>query len=381
MNISTIEELEAKITLLEAENKLLKQKEFNFLKALPEIVFMVDINERVTFLNNSCFDKFKLNSSALKAGLYLSDIITNTSLIQLRKKLKNHVSDNNVNSIEVTAIKQNGVEFPMIAFFSRIFENNTLVGFIGHGFDTSNHKAIEQKLTESNYAKVKFFSIIAHDLKNPFNSLVGFSNLLLANLEKYPIEKTREYIGYISRSANQAFLLLDNLLEWSRAQSGKLEIVPEHINIIQAIEETTGLLQTNIEKKEITLLTKGSANIYGYADYNMIKTVIRNVLSNAIKFTYRRGTIKIHASVIENYAVIEIIDNGIGICPENLKTMFNIDNEFNTLGTERENGTGLGLVLCNEFMTQNHGSIEVDSKLGEGSTFRLKIPLFEGFVD
>lgn len=371
---SSLEILENKIARLEAENRALKEKEFQLLSTLPEIVFMLDIYEKLVFLNNTCIDKFQLRDTDIDNGLYLKDILTPDSLIKIRKLYLKEGRREQLNA-ELTGISKNNSTFPFAVYFSRLENEGILYGFIGIGFDLTEREGILNKLKEADLAKMKFFSIIAHDLRNPFNSLVGFSSLLLTNFDKYTPEKIKEYLQYMSKSANQGYQLLENLLEWARANTGKIEINKEYFNLVNVINDAINLLVSNASKKNINIIFQSTPSLTIYADQNMIRTVIRNLLSNAIKFTHRNGWVSISVSQENEFALVEVKDNGIGIKHDDLKNLFSLSRETNSIGTERETGTGLGLNLCYEFMNLNNGKIEVTSELNEGSSFKISIPL------
>jgi PAS domain S-box-containing protein len=370
-------EYKKRIHELEAENRTLREREFTILKALPEIVFIVDLNERFIILNDTCKEIFQISPDKLDYNVQLKDLLIPESLMHLRKLVLKEGNTGSFHAKELKGIRQDGKIFPFTAYFSRLVENNNLIGFIGVGFDISERIDIESKLKEANLAKMKFLSIIAHDLRNPFNSLVGFSTLLLTNYAKYNDDKKREYIQHMANAANQGYQLLENLLEWAKANTRKIDISPVMFDLGNIMLETSKLLEGNATKKEITVKIEHEGRVAVYADQNMIRTVIRNLLSNAIKFTNRKGTIILRATLSSDAAYLEVIDNGVGIKPENLSNLFSLSSEITTLGTERERGTGLGLIMCYEFINLNNGFISVDSIYGKGSTFRVKLPVMK----
>jgi two-component system sensor histidine kinase/response regulator len=368
--------LEEKIYLLERENKSLKQREFSVLKSLPEIVFMINTDESFSFLNNTCFERFQISEFELKQKVYIKEIITPESLFYLRKL---YVANNHADTIhaeELTGIQKDGGHFQFTAYFSKIYNNNKLIGFIGIGFDIADRKNIENRLREANLAKSKFLSIIAHDLRNPFNSLVGFSSLLLTNYDRYSSTKIKSYIQHMSTAATQGCQLLENLLEWARANTGKIDFNPLTINLNQTAYDAYELLIASATKKEISIKMNIPDTIHVFADSNMVLTIFRNLISNAIKFTPRNGEVVVFAYENTEYAFIEVVDNGIGIAADKLANIFSLNNDYSSVGTEKEHGTGLGLILCNEFIVMNKGKIEVESKVGEGSTFRISLPRY-----
>jgi PAS domain S-box-containing protein len=373
----SIEELEKRITLLETENRTLKQREFSILRALPEIVFMIDINERFVFLNNTCLEKFKLSNRDIERNISLREVISGESLYHLRKLYLGEPNQETLHAREINGIRKDGSRFPFTAYFTKLMENGKIKGFIGVGFDLTEIITIEKQLTEANLAKMKFLSIIAHDLRNPFNSLLGFSTLLLANYDRYTDDKIKEYLKYMSRSASQGHQLLENLLDWARANARKMEINPETFDLQNTIIETVGLLSGIASKKSITLSQYIGEFCNVYADQNMIRTIIRNLISNAIKFTPRGGLIKITARNENDITVVDVADNGIGISEDKVTNLFSLSSDYSTLGTEKETGTGLGLILCSEFIALNKGTIEASSIPGNGSIFTIRIPRFK----
>jgi len=243
---------------------------------------------------------------------------------------------------------------------------------------SNSYKKIQQqaeKLAESNATKDKFFSIIAHDLKNPFTSILGFSNLILGNKSKFSEEDIINFVTQISDSAKNTFKLLENLLTWSRSQTGKLEYYPIVLNINSIICNSKSLIQYIAQGKNITIEFDVEKNIEVFADENMINTVIRNLLSNAVKYTHKGGKIVLKAVSQNNQLLIEISDNGVGIPPQKIEKLFKISEKVSTLGTENEAGTGLGLLLCKEFVEKNGGKIWVESTQNIGSKFFFTLPL------
>jgi len=232
----------------------------------------------------------------------------------------------------------------------------------------------ESELREANAAKDKFFSIIAHDLKNPFTSIQGLSELLLKDYEGYDKEEVLTLIKMINDASRQTHNLLENLLNWSRAQTGRMSIEPTGINIHDSIELIFSLYEGNSREKNLLMLNKVNAGTQAYGDANMVPTILRNLISNAIKFTKPRGKITVSAKIHRDFMDISVNDTGIGIPEDMHEKLFRIEENVTRTGTANEEGTGLGLVLCKEFAEKNNGSIKVNSKPGKGSTFILRLP-------
>ncbi|MBN1181988.1 MAG: PAS domain S-box protein [Bacteroidales bacterium] len=241
-------------------------------------------------------------------------------------------------------------------------------------FEKSLQKS-EKELQELNATKDKFFSIVAHDLKNPFGSVMNFANLILSNLETLEHERIIKYVSAIFETSKQGFNLLENLLEWSRSQTGKIIYNPTNLSINSLTESNISFVEHAAAKKEISIQNMLEEKLTAYADPNMTSTVLRNLLSNAVKFTNTQGKIKIYNIKRKNYLELFIEDNGVGIPKEELNKLFKIDEDYTTRGTDNEKGTGLGLIIAKEFVTKNKGEIKVKSKEGKGSIFSFTLPL------
>lgn len=236
-------------------------------------------------------------------------------------------------------------------------------------------KKRETELEQLNAMKDKLFSIISHDLRNPLSNVINFSELIKMNHEMYTVDKLLQYNDYIYQSASTISSLLDNLLTWSRSQRDKITIKAENISIRQIARDCIELLQTTAVNKNINLINSITEKLMVYADNEMTTTVIRNLLSNAIKFTYKNGTVSIVAKKIKNEVIISILDNGIGIAPDKLETLFQSYETGTGTGTDGEKGTGLGLIICKEFIEKNGGKIWVESEIDKGSAFHFSLPV------
>ncbi len=233
----------------------------------------------------------------------------------------------------------------------------------------------EQELRLLNASKNKFFSIIAHDLKNPLHAVLGYSSLLSKNYDLYTENERRKFAGDIHQSTNNIFRLLQNLLEWSKSQTGRLEFAPFEIEFRRILENSVSVLHTLAEQKKIQLTFNSSNDLKVFADPIMIETVLRNLINNAIKFTPENGQIEITTEETEYQAVIKVNDTGVGISEEDIPNLFRIDSKVKRRGTNNEDGSGLGLILCREFVDKHNGAIWVESTPGKGSSFSFTIPV------
>ena len=239
---------------------------------------------------------------------------------------------------------------------------------------TRGIKENETKLKELIVTKDKFFNIVAHDLKNPFTSLLGSSELLYDNIGEMTQDNVRKLALILNDSAKGGYAILQNLLDWSRSQTGLLKFNPEKINIRNIIDENIDNLQLQTTNKEIKMFSRLKDDLIIYADKNMINTVLRNLLSNAVKYTFKGGSIIVMTENNKKAVTVTVKDSGIGIKKEYMDTLFRLDNSLSLPGTEKEQGTGLGLKLCKEFTQKMGGKIWVKSIFGEGSEFKFTIP-------
>ena len=240
---------------------------------------------------------------------------------------------------------------------------------------TAELRESEMQLIESNAAKDRFFSIIAHDLRNPFNSILGFLDLLTGEDSDIPDDDRKTILLQMKMASIKTFDLLENLLTWARAQRGSLPFEPAILPLHEIIADNLSLFDTAASSKNITLINLGKEDFTVFADRNMISTVVRNLISNAIKFTFPGGTITIGMKLQDRESVLVYVkDNGMGIPANILENLFKIETRTMVKGTSNETGTGLGLILCKEFIEKNGGTMLVTSNLGYGSTFTFTLP-------
>lgn len=232
-----------------------------------------------------------------------------------------------------------------------------------------------QKLRELNATKDKFFTIISHDIRNPITSILMMAEILRYSTERISKEELTEKIGSIIEAIKRVFSLFDNLLRWARTQTGSISFIPENIELSALIDKVITLLDVELTNKNIKFHSGVNSNIIVFGDRNMLETIFRNLISNAIKFTGSSGSINVLAELNNSEAIITIRDTGLGISREDIKKLFRIDENFKTKGTANEVGSGLGLILCKEFIEKHGGQIWVESVQGKGSDFKFSIPV------
>lgn len=272
-------------------------------------------------------------------------------------------------------IKDELTSFALIHLFILIIG---LIGLLAFYKKTSSHfieiSKKNDELVKLNATKDKFFSIIGHDLKGPFNAVIGYSELLELDVKEKDYDGVEEYAGIIKNASLRAMSLLNNLLEWSNSQTGRMEYRPEKFDIVGLIDEVTMFLCDAARQKSIVLVRETPSETIVFADKAMIGTVLRNLISNAVKFSFFGGKIVILLDHFTDETVVSIKDNGVGISIEDQEKLFRIDTNHSTIGTHQEMGTGLGLILCKEFIEKHGGTISVESDPGNGSRFYFTIP-------
>lgn len=231
-----------------------------------------------------------------------------------------------------------------------------------------------QELEESNATKDKMFSVISHDLRAPLGGIKSMLDLIYEDKNSGK-EISRKSLDSLKRAADKTYNLLENLLYWSRSQSGRLVYEPEEINLFDLVVENVELLKTMIDSKNINIINTVPEHLNAYADRNMIKTVIRNLIYNAVKYTQKEGEIKLYSKKEKDNVLLSVEDNGIGITSENMEKILNRKEYFTTYGTGREKGSGLGINLILDFLDKNHGQLYIESEYGKGSVFSFSLPV------
>jgi len=371
-------------------------KEFNQLEKKE-----IQVEEKFRQLIKNSFDTLVLldsdgiqrfvSESCEKSHGYRPDELTNISVIdemihpddqeKVVAEFQNILNNTGFGGVQYRHRAKNGGWVYLEAFGSNQIYNPHINAVVLNVRDITERKIAEQKLKENetrlqelNATKDKFFSIIAHDLISPFHSIIGFSDLLSDQLDRQDYEGLEKYVTIIKNSSQLALDLLLNLLEWSRMQTGRVEFNPEYFEIVKLIKEVSNLLIGFAEQKSITIYLELPHNLPVFADKAMISTILRNLISNGIKFTNSGGEITISAEQEDDQLVVSVSDNGIGIKPEAIDKLFRIEESYSTIGTRNEKGTGLGLLLCKEFVEKHDGELWIESEVSKGSIFKFTIP-------
>jgi PAS domain S-box-containing protein len=279
-------------------------------------------------------------------------------------------------------LHKNGGWVYLEAYGTNQLDNPEIKSIILNVRDVTERKQAEQiikeneiKLRELNFAKDKLFSIIAHDLRSPFQNIIGLSQLLIGDEKEGYVAQSEMYADLINSTARDTLVLLDNLLNWAKSQTGQLSFNPKKTILSSIIREGINISNSRAFFKNISLNINQPENVEVYADENMVMLILRNLITNAIKFTNPGGKIDVNVIPGIKYVEISILDNGVGMDEEKIKTLFNISSNTSSFGTENEKGSGLGLVLCKEFVEKQNGKIWVESAVGKGSNFKFTLPI------
>jgi two-component system sensor histidine kinase/response regulator len=266
---------------------------------------------------------------------------------------------------------------------ANIMVDNERIGLVGVFTDITHIRQVEvalrdseQKLIQANRTKDRFFSIIAHDLKNPFHAILGLSHLLKTNYGIISEDDRRNIADNIHHATENTFQLLINLLDWARLQEGKIRVKPEKLDLHEIADECINLLKPKIAERKLHASLDIDFDIKVCADKNMIRTIFRNLVGNAVKFTEYGGSIHIAARKVLKNVEVMVTDTGIGINREDLRQLFKLDKQGLIHSPDGTQGTGLGLILCKEFIELNQGRIWAESAVGEGSIFYFTLPFY-----
>ena len=344
------------------------------------IVINADENSTIRTVNDATLNLLDYNNNEL-IGNSVNKIINLELLNDLNTdKLKDKL---NVRDIETTYKTNTGEEIP-VSLSATILKNRRgeVYGALYVARDIRERKEAERKINEYvkqlkhlNASKDRFFSIIAHDLRNPFTAVLGFADILAKDAHELNPDEIKEFSSGLYSQSKAIYDLLENLLEWSRIQTGSMKYNPANINLCEFVNELMGVFSSLVSQKKIGLNINCDPGIKVFADENMLSTVFRNLTSNAIKFTNETGSVFINAKEFDDkFVEVSVKDTGVGIPLDAQEKLFKIDEHLSTKGTNNEEGTGLGLILCKDLITKNGGEINMESEEGKGTTFKFTIP-------
>jgi PAS domain S-box-containing protein len=331
---------------------------FNMIYGCTQGNYQIGFNEFIKFIHPDDVDIIKIN-------------------------IEEGIKSDKTMSFEFRIIRPDG-DIRNISAYGKITKDKTNkpVKYIGINMDISESKKAEQIIKESetklhqlNADKTRFISILSHDLKSPFNNILGLSEVLSEDIRKLDIVEIEDIANEINKSARSTFNLLEDILLWAKTQQGKIPFKPQILNFRDICKNILEVLKPNADAKNITINCSTADHVNVFADIYMIKTVLRNLVSNAIKFTNFGGAININAEINSGNVTISVSDNGIGIPPDSMAKLFKITEVITTTGTAKETGSGLGLLLCKDFVEKHHGKIWIESEVGKGSDFKFTLPI------
>ncbi len=361
--------------------QLLEQKVYleSLLENLPTAVAIININGKIIRFNYSFTELFGYELSDVY-GQSLIDLIAKDNPDEYLEFITSCVNGKTCR-MENSITAKNYDKKIVLQIGTPIVVNNNEIGVYVIFTDITSIKQGEialrenaENLEELNRTKDKFFSIIAHDLRSPIGNLVLFIDVLHKNFHKYQTEEVFDIITTLKDSTNKLYTLIKNLLEWSKLQITSNKIELQVIELDSIIIDTIDIMKPIADSKSISLIIGELSHVSAKCEKNMISTILRNLISNSIKFTESSGTINIYYTVKENFVEISVKDSGIGMPPEVIEKLFKLDKLITTVGTQREKGTGLGLILCKEFVEKCGGELFIESKIEEGSRIYFQLP-------
>lgn len=363
--------------LLNAE-KQLKESEEKFRSIMEhsaDAIFITNQEGKYIYTNKAASDMLGYSPEELKSKT-IADMSPPEKMAEYFEVFKQILSGNDKVLTEIVLIKSNGT-FILTELSAVLLPDGTVYGscrdITERKFAENKVKDLNKKLFELNMDKDRFMAILGHDLKSPFNNLLGLSGVLLDDLTKLSREEINDLALNINITAKKTYTLLEDILIWARTQQGKIPFKPQKLRLCDICNQILEILRKTAEKKKISIDYVGQEDLVVFADPDMLKAILRNLFTNAIKFTNSNGTVRASAVEDDGKVLITVSDNGIGIDPENISKLFDISQVLSTPGTDGESGTGLGLLLCKDFVEKHGGRIWVESEPGKGSKFRFTI--------
>lgn len=361
------------------ENKV---KFKHLIKNSFDMLVLLNSNGVQHYVSESCFNILGYQPEELVNIPVIEQMIHPDDKKHTYKALQKLINNSNQGGVQYRHRHKNGGWVYLETFGTNQLNNPSVKSVVLNVRDITKRKNAvrtlqekEAQLKELIATKDKFFAIISHDLRSPFNNILTCSNLLAEKMHNKDYDEIEELSQIIQQSSQQAMNLVSNLLEWSRTQTGRIKLTPEHFKLETLTDEAIHLLNDSAKHKSIIVSKKLQHNSPIYADKSMISCILRNLLSNAIKFTNIGGQITIRDKQQNNNLIVTISDNGVGLKKEAIDKLFRIEYRQSTKGTKKETGTGLGLLLCKEFIEMHDGKIWATSEPQKGSSFCFQLPL------
>lgn len=346
-----------------------------------DIVVLLDENGNQTFVSPSCEYILGYKQKELTNLSVIDEMIHPDDKEYVRQALNEIITEKSNGGAQYRHLHKDGHWVYLEAFGNNLLDDPVINSVVLNVRDITERKNAEKQLLENekrlkelNATKDRFISIIGHDLKNPFNTIIGFSELLLDDIINDNYSDIQQYAQIINDSSHRVNQLLNNLLKWSRTQSGKISFKPEEFNLVHVLHDIQALLSETARNKNIAIELPDYKEQMIKADVDMTHTILRNLISNGIKFTPKGGKVSVQINASKDKTVVSVTDNGIGLKKEKLDNLFRIESNETTTGTNGEKGTGFGLLLAKEFVDMHNGEIWAEKNEGKGVTFKFSLP-------
>ncbi|MGK9477965.1 PAS domain S-box protein [Melioribacter sp. OK-6-Me] len=365
------------------------EREHNFFKVLmnnvPDTIYFKDRQSRFTMINEAQAKLLGINNPADAIGKTDFDFFTKEHAEAAYADEQEIIKTGKPLIYKVEKVRRGSdkkfiwVSATKVPVFDK---SGNVKGIVGISRDITHFKEAEdqlksltEELKELNETKDRLFSIIAHDLRNPFISLLGISNIILEEYNDLSEDEKLEYLTEIETSAKSAYDLLENLLYWSRTQTNNISYSPQKFNLSDVISRNIRLLSFAASSKKINLINNAENNLWAYGDPDLVDIIVRNFISNAVKFTPEGGKVEVVTKILNDEIKVIVEDSGIGMSKEKIEGLLKYNKVESSLGTNKEKGTGLGLLLCKDFIEMNNGKMEIDSYPGQGTriSFTIKV--------
>jgi len=367
------------------KQEIIKDSEFRFknmANTAPVMIWIADVDGLFSFVNNVWLE-YAGGELGNQLGMNWLNNVHPEDSNKLLTKYQASFKKKESFSIEFRFKDMNETyNWMVIKGKPRFSQENIYMGFIGSCINIQDQKDIEAKIINLNKELMetitnrdKFFSIISHDLRSPLGGVMGILDILNSSYESLDEGEKKEIISDATLVSKTTYTLLENLLEWSRIQTGTIYYQPENLQIHRLAENISQLYAQNLKSKNIAFNNDTKPDHLIFADKSMTETILRNLVSNAIKFTNPGGLIRVSSSIENEVLIVEVKDSGVGIDNENIANLFMGDISVSTKGTAKESGTGLGLIICKEFVEKQNGKIWAESKKNEGSSFFFSVPI------
>jgi len=372
------------LTHQKMQSELIKESQLRFeniANSAPVMIWITDVNGLFTFVNK-IWSEFTNRTTGEELGLnWIQDVHpddANYLISVYQKSIVERVSF--VHQFRLKR-KDNDFRWLMMNGVPRFNETDVFLGFIGTCIDITHQKEdedyikkINDELENANKNKDKFFSIISHDLRSPLSGIMSLLDIIVTDYDSLEEDEKKEILLEAAKTSKSTFTLMENLLDWSRVQTGQISYEPQNISLNLILVSIKNLYYQKFKEKEITINFECDTDCFVFADSNMTEAILRNLISNAIKFTPNFGSINILFNEYENDILIKVKDTGVGMDQTQISKLFKIDMTHSTVGTSGERGTGLGLLLSKELIEKQGGKIWIESVVNEGTTFYFTLP-------